>query len=220
MSITIDTLFWVQIGSILTFVFTVFTLYKLLVSQKDATIELLKTRCESLSETKPDVLVERMGKRLVLLQAELEKAENEKTQDQKRITELNQKLALESQQFEGLSERIELAQKEVVRFRRTHPRAALANLYQNRCQVCGDSSGVPMEACSIQPISAGGPESLGNFLQLCPNHHRSFDSGKFSIGIDKHLVGIDADFELHPSHVLDLSAIRFHHKKTFKASEV
>jgi hypothetical protein len=76
-----------------------------------------------------------------------------------------------------------------------------------------------MQACAIQPMSAGGSESLGNFLQLCPNQHHAFDSGKCTIGADKLLEGIEAEFELHPAHDLDLDALRHHREKVYENAQ-
>ncbi|MGW5773367.1 HNH endonuclease [Streptomyces longwoodensis] len=37
-----------------------------------------------------------------------------------------------------------------------------------------------IELAHIMPISAGGKNTFGNLIYLCPNHHRQFDSGDFA----------------------------------------
>lgn len=77
---------YVQLASIIVYVFTIFGLYKLLTSQKDATIqakdaqiELLKLQLEQSEANTPDVLVEAHSKRIKLLVEELTRlqADNE-----------------------------------------------------------------------------------------------------------------------------------------------
>src|SRR2546429_48730 len=71
-------IFYTQVGSILLFVFSLFILYRLLVQQKDATIELLREKNQWLKEqleisaqSKPDVLLEIKERRLQLTETEL-----------------------------------------------------------------------------------------------------------------------------------------------------
>ncbi len=70
-----ELIFYTQLASILTFVGTVFALYKLLVSQKDATIEALRERIatqqDRMTFESPDALNERLSKRIALLTDEL-----------------------------------------------------------------------------------------------------------------------------------------------------
>lgn len=74
-----EVIFWTQIASIVAFIGTTFVLYRLLVSQKDATIETLKTQIEFLREkqkendkNEPDKLVERLNQRKLILEKEIE----------------------------------------------------------------------------------------------------------------------------------------------------
>ena len=68
-------IFYTQLASILMFVGTVFALYKLLVSQKDATIEALRERIatqqDRMTFESSDALNERHSKRISLLSDEL-----------------------------------------------------------------------------------------------------------------------------------------------------
>lgn len=71
-------LFWVQIGSILGYIGAIFLLYRLLVAQKDATIETLKEKNDLLQgqldiaeSNSPAVLAERLDKRVQMMEGEL-----------------------------------------------------------------------------------------------------------------------------------------------------
>ncbi|MBX9268064.1 hypothetical protein [Chromobacterium violaceum] len=97
---TIETVFYTQIGSILAFLLTLFVLYRLLVSSKDATIETLRqqvsfleTKVKASAEAAPDILVQRFEKRTALLERELEAAEQEKEPLTAEIDELKRKIA-------------------------------------------------------------------------------------------------------------------------------
>ncbi|MGX5218878.1 hypothetical protein ACVTMO_09515 [Pseudomonas segetis] len=68
---SIEILFYTQVGSILAFIVALFVLYRLLISQKDATIELLKEKANffesqlSLTEKqKPDALAKSLSERV------------------------------------------------------------------------------------------------------------------------------------------------------------
>lgn len=96
---TIESLFYTQIGSILAFLVSLFVLYRLLVSSKDATIEtlrqqvsLLESRIGVLAEQAPDILLQRMEKRAALLTEELKAAEKEKAPLAAEIEELKKRI--------------------------------------------------------------------------------------------------------------------------------
>jgi chaperonin cofactor prefoldin len=98
--VTVEAVFYTQIGSILAFVVSLFILYRLLVSSKDATIEILKqqvgfleAKIKALAEQGPDVLLQRVEKRASLLEKELEAAEKEKEPLTAEIEELKKKIA-------------------------------------------------------------------------------------------------------------------------------
>lgn len=63
----------------------------------------------------------------------------------------------------------------------------LKQLYECRCQVCGDrrerSDGGYAEGHHLQPLGAPhhGPDVEENILILCPNHHADFDYGTISV---------------------------------------
>lgn len=65
---------------------------------------------------------------------------------------------------------------------------ALKKLCDFRCQFpnCGlripkRNGGFYVEVAHIEPVSKGGRSVLGNFLVLCPNHHKEFDYGALEI---------------------------------------
>lgn len=81
-------IFYTQVGSVLIFVLTVFTLYRLLVHQKDATIQLLKERnlwlqeqISTLKESQPDALLNNLETRLKLTNEELVRLNEDKEQN-------------------------------------------------------------------------------------------------------------------------------------------
>ena len=99
--ITINTLFWTQIASILGVVGALFVLYRLLVEQKDATIQLQKENIAYLKDQladartqSPDELAQTLARRICLFEDELKRLNQDKTATSEQITakelELNQ----------------------------------------------------------------------------------------------------------------------------------
>lgn len=99
--ITTEIVFWTQIVSNVAFVVVLFILYRVLVEQKDATIQLQKENIaylkDQLTEAKsqsPDVLAQSLASRVKLLEEELKRLEQDKssTQEQvkEKVAELNQ----------------------------------------------------------------------------------------------------------------------------------
>lgn len=97
---TNEIIFYTQIVSIIGFIIALFSLYGLLVKQKDSVIELLKQRIELLEKEKhdlqsqsPDVLVESLAKRVEISLTEIhrlkEDGEDHKGQILEKETELN-----------------------------------------------------------------------------------------------------------------------------------
>lgn len=99
--ITTETIFWTQIASIIGFVVALFVLYRLLVDQKDATIQLQKENIaflkDQLAEAKlqsPDVLAQSLAGRVKLFEEELKRLGQDKTATEEQVAakeaELNQ----------------------------------------------------------------------------------------------------------------------------------
>lgn len=111
--VTIETVFWTQVGSIIAFVVLMFFLYRLLVDQKDATIQLQKENIaflkDQLSETKsqaPDVLAQRLASRVKLLEEEVKKLEGDKSATQDQVEEKEAELKTARNEAEELTKQI------------------------------------------------------------------------------------------------------------------
>lgn len=97
---TLDTIFYVQVGTVLTFVGTLFGLYRLLVNAKDATIELLTQRVADLESrltasqaTHPDALAKALSDRVKQLESELERLLTDKEAHTGRIADVEVELS-------------------------------------------------------------------------------------------------------------------------------
>ncbi len=99
--ITTETIFWTQIASIIGFVVALFVLYRLLVDQKDATIQLQKENIaflkDQLADAKlqsPDVLAQSLAGRVKYFEEELKRLGQDKTATEEQVAakeaELNQ----------------------------------------------------------------------------------------------------------------------------------
>ena len=90
---TIESIFYTQVGTIFAFVGAVFLLYRLLVSQKDAAIQTLKEKNDFLEaqlrtakEKKPDVLVDALNERIFSFEKELCRLTSDNEANQAEIT--------------------------------------------------------------------------------------------------------------------------------------
>ena len=92
----------------------------------------------------------------------------------------------------------------------------LKELYEYRCQVCNirleGAAGPYAEAAHIRPLGAPhhGPDTLGNVLCLCPNHHVLFDLSAFTIADDGQLLGLPGKLKTHKQHSIGLAFLAFH----------
>lgn len=73
--------------------------------------------------------------------------------------------------------------------------AELKALYSDRCQVCGDRRARPdgtgfSEVHHIRPLGNphNGPDTPGNMLVLCPNHHADFDNGVITVDSNSRMI--------------------------------
>jgi len=108
---TNEILFYTQLGSNFTFLFTLFVLYRLLVNQKDATIESLKERISLLEEKikiayekSPDNLVNMLSKRINLQEEELERLSKDRDHNQTLIEKKEEKLQVLREQLDAILE--------------------------------------------------------------------------------------------------------------------
>ena len=115
---TNETIFITQMGSIVAFIVALFVLYRVLVSQKDATIQLLKEKntflIEQLDVAKkhtPDRLAKNLSDRIHLLTDELERLSKDREKNKKEIEEKEKKLRQARNEMDILKEQIEEAQE-------------------------------------------------------------------------------------------------------------
>lgn len=111
--ITTETIFWTQIGSIIGFVVALFVLYRLLVDQKEATIQLQKENIaylkDQLAQAKaqsPDVLAQSLANRVKLIEEELKRLELDKTSTQEQINAKEAELQQARAQAEDLTKKV------------------------------------------------------------------------------------------------------------------
>ena len=113
---TIDAVFWTQIGSILGFIGALFILYRLLAEQKDATIQLLKesvsTLKDQLAEARrvtPDILAQTLSSRVKLLETELEQLAKTHGSTKEAVELKEKELQTARRDMEKLSDQIQYA---------------------------------------------------------------------------------------------------------------
>lgn len=90
-------------------------------------------------------------------------------------------------------------------------------LYENKCQICGFDG--PVEVALIKPGHLGGEPSKNNMLLLCPNHHRLFDMGSFTINEKLQVIGLDADLKTHSDHHLSRESLKYHFDNVYVEEE-
>jgi putative restriction endonuclease len=94
----------------------------------------------------------------------------------------------------------------------------IKELYDYSCQVCGTRleglSGPYAEAAHIRPLGAphNGPDTPGNILCLCPNHHVLLDHGGVGIGEDLSLIGEQGTLTVHPQHHISEEHLHYRRK--------
>lgn len=128
-----ELIFWTQITSIVAFVLSIFGLYRLLVEQKDATIQLLKetvsTLKDQLAEARsftPDVLAQALSSRVKLLEGELERLSSDKGSNQELVHEKEEELRVARQKADELTKQVLLAREMLNDFLCPHCGALLA----------------------------------------------------------------------------------------------
>lgn len=109
----IEVLFYTQVGSILAFIAALFVLYKVLVSQKDATIQLLKEKALFLEnqlfhaeKQKPDALAKSLSERVDSLNKEIERLSSDKEKNQSLISQKEKELESVKEEADELSRQI------------------------------------------------------------------------------------------------------------------
>ncbi|ENK2095550.1 HNH endonuclease [Vibrio vulnificus] len=225
---TIDTLFYTQVGTIVSFIVALFVQYRLLVSVKDATIENLKQQISSqaikikdLEEQDPDILLQRYQRRMEALEKQLGELELEGAQSKEKQVENIEKVEKIEQQLATYEESFERG-VQITRLRRSvtaKTRARLMKLYDGTCQICGVKEPSIMEICHIKPFSQGGEHLLDNMLLLCSNHHKMFDRGQLGINPDLSLTGVSGELNKAPEHDISKNAIEWHRNNIVQLEE-
>lgn len=111
--ITTETIFWTQVASIIGFVGALFAIYRLLVDQKDATIQLQKENIsylkDQLTDSKaqsPDALAQSLANRIGLFEDELKRLNADKTSTQEDIKAKESELGEARLQAEKLNKKL------------------------------------------------------------------------------------------------------------------
>ncbi|WP_429447810.1 PIN-like domain-containing protein [Paraburkholderia sp. WC7.3g] len=112
------------------------------------------------------------------------------------------------------SERVKLGNR---LYKENRVRLHLVQMYGDRCQICSFDGA--SEAASIIPVSEGGARVLGNTLLLCPNHHKTFDRGAFSVNDDFTLLGLDGSLRVDQNHEISVDSLKFHRENVYRRPE-
>jgi len=75
---SIELLFYTQIGSILLFITSLFVLYRLLVEQKDATIQFLEKQLQAFKDDPSDIILKKLSERVRIANDEVERLAKDK----------------------------------------------------------------------------------------------------------------------------------------------
>lgn len=111
--ITTEAIFWTQIVSIVTFLSTLFYLYRVMVEQKEATIQLQKENIaflkDQLTEAKsqsPDVLAQSLASRVRLFEEELKRLKRDKSFTDEQVKTKEEELNLAREEAEELTKKV------------------------------------------------------------------------------------------------------------------
>lgn len=115
-----EIIFFTQLASIIGFIVALFVLYRVLVNQKDAVIQLLKERNEYISlqlheakQQEPDVLIESLSNRAKLLENELKILSEDKKTNEEQITIKQKQLDATNNELNSIKQLLKLAHKEL-----------------------------------------------------------------------------------------------------------
>ncbi|GLT23455.1 hypothetical protein GCM10007933_29210 [Zoogloea oryzae] len=130
---TIETIFWTQIASILGFLVTLFVLYRILVEQKEATIQTQKENIaylkDQLAEAKsqsPDILAQKLANRVKLFEDEVKRLESDKSSTEEQIKAKEAELHNARTEAENLTKQVLSARELLSDFQCPHCGAPLA----------------------------------------------------------------------------------------------
>lgn len=130
---TIETLFWTQVGSIVAFIVALFILYRLLVEQKDATsqvqkenIAYLKDQLVEAKSQSPDVLAQKLSNRVKLFEEEVKRLDEDKSSTQEQVKAKEAELKQAREEAEQLTKKVLHARELLSDFLCPHCGAPLA----------------------------------------------------------------------------------------------
>lgn len=123
------------------------------------------------------------------------------------------------------AERVETTRSRVIR--NTTLATDLKERYSHTCQICGERRrrGVDegyAEAHHVKPLGQphGGPDTEGNIVVLCPDHHADFDYGMLAVDPETHTIAhayerdVDgAELFLREDHALDELFLDYHNRE-------
>ena len=138
---TIELSSYTEIAAILAFIVALFFLYRVLVSQKDATIESLKEKNNLLSHkladaaaNTPDALANSLNNRVNVLEEEIERLSKDKTHNQDEIQLKEKELISVKEKAKELSRQITIAHELIAEFSCPHCGSPIAErVYQTEC---------------------------------------------------------------------------------------
>ena len=120
---TNEIIFMTQIASILSFIIVLFVLYRVLISQKDATIQLLKEKIDYLKDqltnakdNAPDKIAKNLSDRIHILNEELEWLSTDKKKNEELIKKKEEDLKHVQEDIGKLKDQLENAQDIVSEF--------------------------------------------------------------------------------------------------------
>lgn len=89
-------------------------------------------------------------------------------------------------------------------------------LHEYRCQICGHTIQLAngsfyAEAHHIRPLGTphNGPDTIGNIICVCPNHHAELDYGVISLSV---LSRADS-----PDHAIEKEHVDYHNQEIYRA---
>jgi len=138
---TIESLSYANIASILAFIVALFVLYRVLVSQKDATIESLKEKNNLLSHkladaenNSPDALANSLNNRVNVLEEEIERLSKDKVHNQDEIQLKEKELITVKEKAKELGRQIAIAHELIAEFSCPHCGSPMSErAYQSEC---------------------------------------------------------------------------------------
>jgi predicted restriction endonuclease len=222
---TLETIFFTQLTSIIGFIVVLFVLYRVLVAAKNATIESLKQQISLQSQKlsdyesqEPDILIQVLQRRTEALEKELkerEQANVQSAEEQKDSIDRVKEIEEELKSNELILERGLVVTRNARRVT-AHTRHYLLNMYNETCQVCGLKDSQVMEMAHIKSFSSGGESSISNMLLLCSNDHRLFDRGAWGINDDFSLIGKEGRLNVSPKHGISKESLNWHRESVLK----